>query len=284
MLGFIPLMELDVNVPNPEDAAGLNMPPYQLHAAPIGLRYGTADSFVIDLIRWTDPYDPSVPYELINHLGLSRLSLKTTNLDADIAILQANGVELLSDPVTINRPVENSRLVCFKDPDGTLIELVELGDAVVGTPNVSGTYISGALQSNVNCSDYELSKSFYEMIGFDTQVEVEETGSPELAAAVGLPSYQVRAATMALPLGYSLNLTKWEDPYDSSAPYAALNHIGIARIAILTNNLDEDMRLLRAQGVAFYSDPVRPEGPFGILRFVCFEDPDGTVIELVQYF
>ena len=239
---------------------------------------------MIDLIRWTDPYDGSAPYELINHLGLSHISLKTTNLDADVTTLQAQGVEFFSDPVTINRPVPNSRLVCFKDPDGTLIELIELGDAVIGEPNAAGTYINGTLRTNVNCSNYEASRSFYEMLGFETQSEVDEVGSSALATAVGLPSYHVRAATMALPDGHSLHLTKWEDPYDSDFPYAALNHIGIARIAIWTLNLDSDMTLLENQGVLFYSEPVRPTGPYGFLRFACFEDPDGTVIELVQLF
>ena len=256
------------------------MPAYQLHASTMTLR----DYYLIDLIEWVEPYDPDPPYALMNHLGLSHLSLKTTNLDADMTILQDQGVVFFSDPVTIDRPVENSRLVCFKDPDGTLIELIELGDAVSGQPNPSGTYITGALGTNVNCSNFEASQSFYNMLGFKTQVEVEEEGTPELATAFGLPSYHVRASTMALPYGPSLNLTRWEDPFDADAPYEHLNHIGIARIAILTLNLDADILSLRAQGVQFYSDPIRPEGDFGFLRFVCFEDPDGTVIELVQLF
>jgi catechol 2,3-dioxygenase-like lactoylglutathione lyase family enzyme len=115
-------------------------------------------------------------------------------------------------------------------------------------------------------------------------MEVEEVGAPELATALGLPSYHVRASRMALPSGHSLNLTKWEEPYDPSAPYALVNHIGIPRFAILTANLDADIRLLKAQGVEFYSEPVRPTGPFGVFRFVCFEDPDGTIIELVGLF
>jgi len=180
--------------------------------------------------------------------------------------------------------VENSRLVCFRDPDGTLIELIEPGDAVPGDPNVAGTHLTAALRTNVNCGDLETSKTFYEMLGFELQGEVEETGPPELAAALGLPSYHVQAAEMTLPEGHSLNLTKWEDPYDASPPYDLLNHIGIPRFAVLTSDLDADVQFLREQGVVFYSDPVRPEPPYDILRFACFEDPDGTVIELVQMF
>ena len=278
MLGFVSPMDTDVTV-SAEDAAGLNMPPYTLHASTMIHKDGS----LIDLIEWIDPYDPEEPYALINHLGLSRISLNTTNLDADMGTLQAQGVSFLSEePVTIDRPVAGSQLICFRDPDGTLIELVELGDAVIGEPNAGGTYITGTLQTNVNCSDVEASRSFYEMLGFKTQEEVDEVGSPGLAAAVGLPSYHVRASTMALPRGHSLNLTKWEDPYDSEAPYEQVNHIGIARFAIQTLTLDSDIALLEAQGVEFYSEPVRPDGVFGFLRFVCFEDPDGTVIELVQ--
>ena len=89
---------------------------------------------------------------------------------------------------------------------------------------------------------------------------------------------------MTLPLGPSLNLEKFIDPYDPEAPYAALNHIGIARVAIETKNLDADVQMLKNQGVQFYTDdPIIPSGPFSFLRYICFEDPDGTVIELVEY-
>jgi len=85
--------------------------------------------------------------------------------------------------------------------------------------------------------------------------------------------------------GYVIDLIQWFEPNDPSAPYALLNHIGIPRFAILTAYLDGDIAILKAQGVEFYSEPVRPaEGPFGVFRVVCFDDPDGTVIELVGLF
>lgn len=276
MLGFLPSLVTELDVPAAE-AAGLGMPPYRLRASP----KMHLDGYVIDLIQWVEPNDPSAPYALMNHLGVSHISLQTKNLDADMTTLQAEGVEFFSEPVTIDRPVQNTRIVCFKDPDGTFIELIELGGAVGGAPNLGGTHITGALQTNLNCSDLERSRNFYEMLGFQNLAEVEQVGTPELAAAFGLPSYHIRASTMELSPGHYLNLTKWEDPYDSSPPYELVNHIGIPRFAILTANLDGDIAILKAQGVEFYSEPIRPEGPFGVFRFVCFEDPDGTIIELV---
>jgi len=60
------------------------------------------------------------------------------------------------------------------------------------------------LHANINCSDLAQSRSFYEMLGFVVQAVAEETGPLELAAALGLPSYEVRAVTMTLPAGRRL--------------------------------------------------------------------------------
>lgn len=273
MLGFTPLIETDVDVSDPAEAAGLNLPPYQLHAAPMSL----SDGYIIDLIQWTNPYDPSAPYSGFYHLGLGSLSLTTTNLAADMAVLDAHGITY-AGPFASDRPAPNSQLISFRDPDGTWIEVIQLGNVPTGsTPNSSGeTYITGSPRTNINCSNYESSRSFYEMLGFAVQGEVVE-GTP------GTP-FHLRAAVMTLPQGPSLNLEKFIDPYDPEPPYAALNHIGIARVAIETEDLDADVQMLKNKGVQFYSDqPITPSGPFGFLRYICFEDPDGTVIELVEY-
>ena len=55
------------------------------------------------------------------------------------------------------------------------------------------------------------------------------------------------------------------------------------RIALASDDLDKDMARLKSEGVEFLSDPasvIIEGGPE--TRFVCFKDPDGTVIELVQ--
>lgn len=278
-LGFVPRIETDVNVVSEEEAAGLNMPPYRLHAAPMGL----SDGYVIDLIQWIEPFDPEAPYAFVNHLGLSLLSLVTTDLDSDMATLVGAGVTFLSDPVTIDRPVADSRVVYFRDPDGTLIELVELGGVVAGPPNSGGTHIIGSLQTRLNCSNYDLSRAFYEMIGFWTEEEIEYTGSPELAAALGLgASFRVHEAMMKLDKGSGFTLTKWEEPYDGQLPYAHLHHLGIPRIAIQTTNFEADVQRLKDLGVTFYAEPITPAPPLNIVTYTCFEDPDGTVIELVK--
>ena len=82
--------------------------------------------FVIDLLEWKEPHDPSPPYARLNHLGIARIALASSDLDGDMVRLQSQGVEFISEPATVvweGHP--DSRFVCFKDPDGTVLELVE---------------------------------------------------------------------------------------------------------------------------------------------------------------
>ena len=146
--------------------------------------------------------------------------------------------------------------------------------------------IRGLVHININCSDFERSRAFYENLGFELFLEVPEYNTPEVAAAVGFEQYQLRGGLMRLKDARNplvIDLLEWRDPADTAAPYAELNHLGIARIALYSSDLEADVAELRAQGVEIVGEPAtviwggRPSS-----RFVCFKDPDGTVLELVQ--
>ncbi len=148
--------------------------------------------------------------------------------------------------------------------------------------------VVGLTHVNINCSDYERSKAFYELLGFREFWPVPETNRPEIAAAVGMPPYRVRGALLVLategaaPL--TIDLLQWVEPHDDAPPYPHLYHYGIARIALTSSDLDGDVARLRAAGVEFLSDPVGLDAGDGqVVRFVCFKDPDGTVLELVEH-
>ena len=146
--------------------------------------------------------------------------------------------------------------------------------------------ITGLVHVNVNCSDYDRSLAFYERLGFRELWRVPETNTPEVAAAVGMPPYRVKGALIALqgvtpPL--VIDLLEWKSPRDESPPYPHLYHYGIARIALATNDLDGDIAKLSAAGVEFLSKPASmPPSSGSRARFVCFKDPDGTILELVE--
>lgn len=146
------------------------------------------------------------------------------------------------------------------------------------------THVTGVLHVNVNCSDLERSRRFYEMLGFGVLMDVEPEGNAEVAAAVGMESYVVRGVLMVHEDGSVIDLLQWQEPHDARPPYDKLNHLGLARIALTTTDIDADIARLKAEGVAFLSDrPAEvPDTVGGTTRFICFEDPDGTVIELVE--
>lgn len=146
--------------------------------------------------------------------------------------------------------------------------------------------IQGLVHVNINCSDYDVSRTFYEMLGFEVYLEVPTRNTREVAEAVGFDDYEIRGALMRHASGrapFVIDLLEWKEPIDRAAPYPALNHLGIARIALATSDLEADLAELAANHVELISEPAtvlwndRPSS-----RFVCFKDPDGTVLELVQ--
>jgi catechol 2,3-dioxygenase-like lactoylglutathione lyase family enzyme len=144
--------------------------------------------------------------------------------------------------------------------------------------------VTGILHVNINCSDFERSRRFYEMLGFRVIMDVEPNGGADVAAAVGMAPYVVRGALMKHRDGSVIDLLEWRDPRDERPPYDGLNHLGIARVALVTTDIEADMAVLTAAGVEFLSSgPASVEGPAGrTTRFICFRDPDGTVLELVE--
>ena len=148
--------------------------------------------------------------------------------------------------------------------------------------------ISGLIHVNINCSNYERSKAFYEVLGFKEFWKVPKTNTPEAAAAVGMPPNKVNGALLRLDgpgveVPMTIDLLEWLDPRDEAPPYPHLYHYGLARIALSTTDLDGDMAKLKAAGATFLSEPATMPPSSGVnVRFVCFRDPDGTILELVE--
>ena len=94
--------------------------------------------------------------------------------------------------------------------------------------------ITALLHININCSDFERSQTFYEMLGFKILMPVPAEGTGDVAAAVGMTSYTVQGALMRHPSGPIIDLLQWQQLNGTTT------------------------------------------------RFICFKDPDGTVLELVD--
>jgi glyoxylase I family protein len=150
--------------------------------------------------------------------------------------------------------------------------------------------IKSLFHVNVNCSNFERSLRFYKMLGFKVVLDIpavgkSEAGESETGRGLGLPDSVARAAIMTLsddPHATRLDLIEWSKPRDNAKPYAQLNHLGIARIALFTKGLRAEYQRLKGEGVSFISEPVTIRTGAGTALFACFYDPDGTILELIE--
>ena len=59
-------------------------------------------------------------------MGTARIALFTRNIEEEYARLSTEGVEMVSEPVTIRfAGGAREKFFCFKDPNGTFLELIE---------------------------------------------------------------------------------------------------------------------------------------------------------------
>ena len=92
-----------------------------------GILVHEIDGSELELVQWIKPFDPDLPYDIpINHFGIQRMALATSDIEADVAMLHRQGVEFVSDITPCcSGPDSSSSIVLFYDPDGILVELVE---------------------------------------------------------------------------------------------------------------------------------------------------------------
>ena len=123
MLGFEEVWQVPATN-SAEVNAAVGMSNYRVTGAILKLK-GVKPGVLIDLLQWHEPEDHSPPYANLYRPGLARLALRAAGrIDPEHVVAQ--GVEVLSPPATVYAGANHgSRFFCFKDPDGTFLELVE---------------------------------------------------------------------------------------------------------------------------------------------------------------
>lgn len=147
--------------------------------------------------------------------------------------------------------------------------------------------IQGIFHININVTDFERSLEFYRMLGFRVVADLGEGGSQALNAGLRIPDGRGRAALLMLgedPHATRIDLIEWKNPKTAGQAYPHLYHVGMARLALKTKNLPQVYEDLKARGVEFFSEPQELNFPNqGRASFVCFTDPDGTILELIDF-
>src|SRR5436309_10900710 len=116
--------------------------------------------------------------------------------------------------------------------------------------------IKDVFHVNVNCTNLERSRAFYELIGFKVVVELGVGGGREMLRGLGLPEGSTAKAVLMMlepdkRRGTRIDLIEWVTPPTKGAPPPDLAHAGAARIALWTIGIDEEYERLKAAGVEF---------------------------------
>lgn len=124
-LGFA--FESELRVAGPPSETLLRLRDVRLRAV-----YLVRDGVRIELLHYETPgHRGDGSPRPMNQLGLTHLSLRVDDLDEALAALEARGVRVLRD-TRIEHAQLRARAVFVTDPDGTLVELVEVGRSAPG--------------------------------------------------------------------------------------------------------------------------------------------------------
>jgi catechol 2,3-dioxygenase-like lactoylglutathione lyase family enzyme len=143
---------------------------------------------------------------------------------------------------------------------------------------------------NVNCTDFDVSLAFYRMLGFSVVLEFDPLitfGEAGLGPVLGLPNdCRGRAALLALgdqPHAMRIDLIEWQSPEVPKGPAPDLARPGFGRICLKLSDAEAMHADLVAAGYKPYSQPTRISLAGSDLKVFCVEDPDGVVIEFMEF-
>ena len=140
----------------------------------------------------------------------------------------------------------------------------------------------------VRASDFERSLEFYRTLGFQLLRDNRDVVWPDyVARQFGLRAAQGRGALLALgpePHHTRLDLIEWLEP-DHPDPAA---EIPLAErvpriVALRTQNVRAAYAELSERGIEFITEPRGPDSDTGLEAVVCCRDPDGLIVELIEY-
>lgn len=137
---------------------------------------------------------------------------------------------------------------------------------------------------SVTVSDLERSLGFYrDLLGMD-EVERHLLEGETISTMAGKPGVVLEVVRLAWPQTKEilLDLQRYVAP-PGSVSEAQLGDVGHSHICFGVDDIEGACRELRASDIELVSDPVEFQLSSGVLSVVFVKDPDGNVVELVQY-
>ena len=139
----------------------------------------------------------------------------------------------------------------------------------------------------VSATNFERSLAFYQTLGFQLLRDNRDVVWPDFVAGnFGMRKAQGRGALLGLGSGPEhtrLDLIEWLEPAYDPAPPKPWSERVPRIIALRTRNLRAAFADLSARGIEFLTEPRSLDPKSGIVAVVCCRDPDGLIVELIEY-
>lgn len=133
-------------------------------------------------------------------------------------------------------------------------------------------------------SNLERSVAFYrDQLGMRVQRTFALSG-PGLEQVAALPGARAKVAEMQNFDGHLFRLIEYLSPKGKQTFETKFDDIGHTHRTVMMPNIIEQYERLKSRGVRFVAPPVEPmPDTFPELKFAYMMDPDGMIVELLQY-
>jgi len=121
-LGFAKVNDFTIDDPTVGDALGVNAKKLR----GVFMRLGAdPNAPVLDLVQFIEPPTQGQPYLTLNNVGICRIAFTVDDIDQTYEELKRKKVEFVAPLKRLTGPGgAQIGVVCFKDPDGTVLELM----------------------------------------------------------------------------------------------------------------------------------------------------------------
>jgi catechol 2,3-dioxygenase-like lactoylglutathione lyase family enzyme len=235
----------------------------------------------LELIKFQKP--TAITTEMnapVNTLGIRRIMFSVKGIDDIAARLQQRGAKLVGEMVQYG---DTYRLCYLRGPEGIMVALAEeLGNK--STTDERKSNKSALLRMDnvlIVVDDLEAAKAFFFELGLELEGEPTVEG-PSVDSLIGLKNVRASLAVMRTPDGHGgIELDKYHTPeaIRLGAVDAPVNTLGIRRVMLAVDDIDDVVARLRAHGAELMGEVAQYEDTY---RLCYVRGPEGIIVALAQ--
>lgn len=236
----------------------------------------------VELIEYKDiERTPQHPHFV--DVGAANLALRVRDVDALFAKIEKfPGVKILTaggKPVDVVTPNGTLRALFLLDPDGFVVELIEVPAPPAGAP--AGNVIAASFEATVK--DSAASVKFYnELLGFNMTLGAAFNDNQAMASTAGAPGASFRQSSAPIP-GTSVQMTLIEfKNIDRKTLSGRTQDPGTTVLQLYVRDAAALTTKLKDAGVPIVTTGGEPVVVGPGLKIALVRDPNNMLLELIQ--